>query len=455
MTKLENITEDCEFPQLREIVNAKQLAPMLQRCLGPAFAAGEMHVESCVIDQLYYKPGGDCRILFTASIRRCHDEATAQQIFFGKLFRHGSAKKIYDSLNLQHLAPPKFGPAVIYIPEWEMILWAYPNDPNLPGLSLMVDSKKILAFAKAAPEKFGLQYPPVAVTAEMTKYVPGMRCGYIYRMVPAAANGHVASSAAVYGKAYRDLEGEKAYEIMKQIWASAAAQRGDFVLPQPYSYDPETQILWQEALPGQPFAKLAENLPNLPEAANEIGRRLAAFHGTRLQLPLKMTFDFQVEEVRRAVTAISRTFPDSAQACAAVGEKLLHAAARLGPGPVTPVHASFKFSHIFATARGMAFIDFDGANLGDPGYDLGRFLAHFYKMQAGAKIDAAVIESTAANFCASYNRAAASPVPQERIDWFAASHVISSQVYKSVKRMDSALVSNLLNIADRLCSTSL
>ncbi len=441
--------QDSEFPQLREINQPEKLAQMLRRYLEPALAGNDVHVQSCTIDQVHYKPGGDCRILLAATICRRNGEAAAPQIFFGKLFRSQHGKEIFDSYDQTKLTPPQFGPAMLYIPDWEMVLWAYPNDPNLPGLATMVDADKILALAQAAPEKFGLKHPPAAVNAEMTKYVPGMRCGYIYSMRAGAANN---PPYAVYGKAYRGNEGQKAFTLMKQIWESEASQRGDFLLPQPYSYDAERQILWQEALPGQPFAKLAENLPNLPEAASEIGSRLAAFHGTQLQLPLEMTFEFQIEEVRRAVAAIKRTFPDHARACTAVGEKLLTAAARLGPGPVTPVHASFKFSHIFATAQGMAFIDFDGANLGDPGYDLGRFLAHLYKMQAGAKIDAELAAQTAANFCISYNRAAASPVPQERIDWFAASHLIGSQAYKAVKRMNADLVSNLLNIADQLCS---
>jgi len=450
MPTLANVMQDSEFPQLREITQPENLAQMLRRCLEPALAASDMDVQSCAIDQLHYKPGGDCRILLTVNICRRNDEAPASQIFFGKLFRSQRGKELFDACDRTKLASPPFGPAMLYIPDWEMVLWAYPNDPNLPGLSTMVDTEKILALAQAAPEKFGLKHPPAAVRAERTKYVPGMRCGYIYSMRSGAAND---PPYAVYGKAYRGNEGQKAFTLMKQIWETEASQRGDFVLPQPYSYDPERQILWQEALPGQPFAKLAENLPNLPEAANEIGSRLAAFHGTRLQLPLEMTFEFQVEDVHRAVAAIARTFPDHARSCAAVGEKLLNAAARLGPGPVTPVHASFKFSHIFATAKGMAFIDFDSANLGDPGYDLGRFLAHLYKMQAGDKIAPALAAQTAANFCASYNRAAASPIPQERIGWFAASHLIGSQVYKSVKRMNADLVGNLLNIADRLCSS--
>jgi hypothetical protein len=123
----------------------------------------------------------------------------------------------------------------------------------------------------------------------------------------------------------------------------------------------------------------------------------------------------------------------------------------LGSGPVTPVHASFKFSHIFAAKKGMTFIDFDGASLGDPGYDVGRFIAHLYKMKAGWKIDPEIAEQTIVKFCEAYNRAAVFPLAPERSNWFAASHLIASQLYKTVKRMDASLMSKLLKIADQLC----
>jgi aminoglycoside phosphotransferase (APT) family kinase protein len=454
MAKPASIPHDCEFPQLREILDKEKLAQRLQHRLGPAFASGEMQIEDCKIEQFHYKPGGDCRILLDAKIRHSHDHASERQTFFGALFRAESAQKIFDTLDREHLAQPRFVPAVTHIPEWQMVLWAYPNDPDLPGLSLMVDAERILKMAQAAPEKFGLEQPPSAITAELAKYVPGKRCGHIYRMTLPSSNGHTTNSSfAVYGKAYTADEGDNAYALMKQIWESDACQRGDFALPQPYSYDEKNKILWQEVVSGQPLARCASTISNLPEMAIEIGRRLAAFHGIRLELPQEMTFDFQINEVRQAMAAISETFPQHAESCSDVGQKLLEAAARLGPGILTPVHASFKFSHIFATDKGIAFIDFDGANLGDPGYDLGRFIAHLYKMKAGWKIDPEVADQTVKNFCESYNHAAAAPVPQKRIDWFAASHLLGSQAYKAVKRMEPALVSKLLRIADGLCPT--
>ncbi|MCI0694731.1 aminoglycoside phosphotransferase family protein [candidate division KSB1 bacterium] len=442
--------ENCEFPQLYDIADPEKLAPMLEHYLAPSSISDEIQVDECAVDDLYYKPGVNCRMVLTTKLHRQNNSESDRQIFFGKLFHSQSAaKKALDSINHEDLTQPKFGPAVTYVPEWEMVLWAYPNDPNLPGLPLMFDADKILALIRAAPEKFGLNHPPAALRATMTKYVPGKRCGFIYRPEAPSNSQEANGSQAIYGKAYSKGKGEEAYWIMKQIWESAACQKGAFKIPRPYWYDPKTEIIWQEALTGQPFGDL-KNLPDLPEMVKEIGVCLAAFHGTPLQLPQEMTLNFKVDRVREVVATISEIFPDYAQACSVMGQKLSDAAARLGPGPLTPVHASFKFSHIFATARGIAFIDFDGANMGDPGYDLGRFIAHVYSMAAGEKIAPELAEQTVMNFCASYNRAALSPVPQERIDWFAASHLMRSEVYKSVKRMNPRLMSKLLEIADAL-----
>ena len=453
MAKLMNIAEDCDLPQLREIADAKKLTHTLRRRLGPAFASGELQIEDCTIDQLYYKPReGACRILFTATICRANHGAVGQQVFYGKIFRPGKAQKILDSINHHHLAQPQFGPPVIHIPEWDTVLWAYPNDPNLAGLHVMADAEAILALAKAAPEKFGLPQRPAQVAGEMVKYVPGMRCGAIYRMqLGASTSASAHSPFAVYGKAYRQGEGERAYSIMKQVWESRPRQNGDLVLPQPYSFDSENNILWQEALLGEPFAKIAATIHDLPQVAEEIGRRLAAYHGIHLDLPYEKNLAFQVEEVKTAVAAMNDVFPQYAERCNALGQKLLEASERLGEGATTPLHVSFKFSHIFSTARGIAFIDFDGARLGDPGYDIGRFVAHLYKMKSDWKIDPDVADRTATNFCASYNQSARTPLSQERINWFTASHLLSSQVYKSIKRMDTGLVNKLLKAADRLC----
>ena len=448
MAKFSHIPTDCEFPQLFEITDPVKLTAKLNQHLGPAFTAREMQVSACTIEQLNYRPDSACVVLFSARIVDHQQRELGRQSFYGKIFRQ--PQKLANTILRQQKrawVQPRFGPALVSIPDWAMLLWAYPNDPRLPGLAQMSDPEIVLAKAQAAPEKFGLTQRPVAITAEQTKYVPGMRCGYIYRMTLAGGATHT-----VYGKTYEYDDGENAFALMQQIWQSEACRRGGFILPQPFSYDPEMKVLWQEAIAGEPFAKIADRIPNLPEVAEEIGVRLAAFHGATLAWERKITLEFQIEELRQSVAAINRAFPDYAERCTAVGEKLLRAAQNFDAGVETPVHGSFKFSHIFATPKGIAFIDFDGACAGDPGYDVGRFIAHLYKMKASWSIDPEVAEQTVTSFCKAYNRVAATPLSPARINWFAASHLVASQVYKSVKRMDTSLVSKLLKLADQLCA---
>ncbi len=439
-------------PGLREMADEKKLTKALQHHLGPSLSARAQQVDFCHVDQLRCKPGGGCRLLFTATIGKKGNEAAGTQMFFGRLIRQNVSDAVTKALSRANLTRPRFGPPVFFIAEWSLLVWAYPNDPELPGLSVLNDGERILSQAKSTPEKFGLNSPPLSASGETTKYVPGMRCGMIYQMAasPKQTNG-ANPMHSIYGKAYRAGEGAQAFAIMKQVWESEACQRGDFAIPRPYSFDAKYDILWQEALPGKPLADTAAQREDLPALSHEIGRRLAAFHGIQLALPVEKDLNFQVEEIKTAITSLSKVFPRVAARCDGVGRRLLETAEKLEKGSMTPVHVSFKFSHIFDTAPGIVFIDFDGARLGDPGYDAGRFIAHLYKMKADWQIDPQIAENSAASFCQGYNRAAAVPLSRNRIDWFTASHLVCSQIYKSIKRRDTSLVNKLLKLTEQFC----
>ena len=444
MAKISTLPAECELPQLHEIVDPKRLAVTLQKHLSETDSR-PIQVTACKIDHLYYKPGGDCRLLFTANLRKQQNGTDSRQLFFGKIFPSGKAKHEFDALNLEKMSRPSYGPPAMYIPEWETVLWAFPNDPKLPGLGKLVDSESVLAEIQSSPDRFGMDGPPQAITARQTKYVPGRRCGFIFQTTGPENEG------SVYGKAYQPEAGEKAYQIMQQIWQSDSRKNDELLLPEPYGFDPVNHIIWQEVVPGRPLAKNAGEMHNLTYLGSEIGRRLAAFHNTNLTLPLLMTVDFQLEDLRLSVEKINRLFPQFAEECSLIARELFAAADQLDPVILTPVHASFKFSHIFMTERGIVFIDFDNANLGDPGYDLGRFIAHLYKMKAGGKLAIDIAEKTAANFCNAYNLNAHQPLSTARINWFAASHLLGSQVYKAVKRMNGNAVGRLLEETRQLC----
>jgi hypothetical protein len=438
---------DLEFPQLREVLDPQRLMGQLREHMG-AGEGGRVELQDCSIEQFHYKRGGGVRFVCRVAVRQGRKKG--EQTFFGRLSRAGLKARRRGSRAVRDLARPAFGPPYIRIPEWGVELWAYPNDPDLPGLAFMHDAERALAYFRAGRARFGLAAPPVRAAAEMIKHVAGKRCGVLFRIELPSANGHRGAATTLYGKAYRPDQGEAAYRIMKRIWECGPRRKGAFILPQPYAYDRATGIVWQEALPGRPIAKGSGAGDRLPEAAGEIGERLAGLHRARLELPARMGFHTQVAWLRSAIRTLREAYPDHAEICGPVTEKLLRAARSLERGPLTVVHGSFKLSHILATEKGLAFIDFDGTCLGDPTVDLGRFIAHVLKMSASGKLSAELAERTVDNFCNAYNRAARSPIPRRRIEWAAACHLIGGTMDKSVKRMDPRSTAELTRIADHL-----
>ncbi|MCG8604305.1 aminoglycoside phosphotransferase family protein, partial [bacterium] len=224
----------------------------------------------------------------------------------------------------------------------------------------------------------------------------------------------------------------------------------DLILPRLYSYDSDNFIVWQEALNGQPLSKLSEPVADLPKIAGELGQRLASFHGVKLDLSAHMTLEHQIKKLQDYGKIIAQEFPTYADRCAKATKRLLEQAQHLDTTLRKPVHASFKLSHIFITPKGIAFIDFDGTNLGDPGHDLGRFIAYVHNMMIEQKIDPRVGRQVISNFCRGYHNSSTTKIPQKHIDWFAASHLIVSHIYKSVKRVMPAELNALLDEVDDL-----
>lgn len=446
------IDREHEYPQLRDIMRITQLNKILGDHLHQMDMPGTVEIYNWRIKRVYYKPDDECRITLTAKFQSRTAQKERVQLFFGKLFPAKNGAQIYRTIDPDRLIPPPCGPAVTYIPVWDMILWAYPNDPDLTGLPILLDNDKVLHLARQSPEKFGLRRAPLALSARRVKYVPGKRCGFLFTMVLPGEGSHKRDRHSVFGKVYENDDGERAYSVMKQLWDSPARAGRKLLLPQPYSYDAPNRILWQGVVSGRPLAKYAGTLENLPKICQEIGSTLAALHNTPLPLPQQMTFEFQLWELDKAVNAVNQNYPRFTGRVNALNDRLRHGARKIAGGSLTTVHGSFKMSHIFETDGGIVLIDFDGANYGDPGYDVGRFLSHLMRMKVQKKIPAGLADAAFAHFCKAYNQAAGDPLSQERINWFTACHLLSSEMYKTVKRLDTAGADGILAEALGLCN---
>jgi hypothetical protein len=448
MSKLKKLPDDCTFPQLAEVIDPERFGAHLQQHLGDTGVDGGIEVRRLKIQKVYYKPGRSCRVLFETDLRRA-DGDTVRQHYYAKILPDGKADKVYQRALQAEITAPALGPGVALLRELSMVVWAYPNDPNVPGLALLANHDAVLRLLRRDPQRFGLPADANILTLRLgvAKYVPGQRCGYRYRVTWRNAQGKEAEHR-FFGKAYQKDLSAAAYDIIQQIEATPAFQSGELRMPRSYSHDAAREVIWQQMLPGKSFSK-DMGAVDLQRWASPVGNALAAFHASTLHLGPGLGLSQELEELRASSRKICKAYPEHATRCGALTERLLAAAAALPDVPVAPVHGSFKVSHWFDVGDAVAFIDFDGAGLGDPTYDVGRFVAHLAIAGLNSKTDAANIDAALQTFCAAYAARVAWGWPEMRVRWYASALLVSSQAYKCVKRMVPGRVDAILRLAEQ------
>jgi len=444
MPKLKKLPQDCTFPQLGIVFDSERFAATLQASAD--FAAAGIAVRSLKLKRVYYKPGQSCRITFEAKLRDAAGRKV-EQFFFARMLAEGKLEPALVRARKVAMTAPALGPALTSVPELGMLLWAYPNDPNLPGLATLASPDAVAQALRQRPLAFGLA--PGGDVADIRmgigKYVPGQRCGYRYRVRWRTPAGD--SEREFYGKAYRDGAGRGAWEILQALAESDAVQSGRLRIPMPYAYDAAHDIVWQEMLPGRSFSKDAAAL-DLAALAAPVARALAAFHASPLALGPGLGLETELAELAASTRKIARSAPQLAPRVQALHDRLVAMVPDLPPVPPGPVHGSFKSSHIFDADGQVAFIDFDGAGIGDPTYDVGRFLAHLAVAGLNSKTDAAAIAAAAASFAAAYGAGVPWGYAEARVRWYTAALLVSSQAYKCVKRMVPDRVETILGEAE-------
>jgi hypothetical protein len=449
-----DLPEACDVPHLPAIVERGRLA----HAIGAALAhsdPGAPPLVRCDVTKLHYRPGKGCRLVIAARFRT-GGRTGEEQLYFGHLPAAGRDRRPAHapgrngSTPRAEAAAPRFGPPSLHLADWDLELWAYPNDPELPGLAQLADPERVRERFAAAPHAFGFERAPDSVLSRRAKYVPGKRCGYVFE-VRGWSERSRAPVRRVYGKCHAGDDARIAHEAASAVWHSPAARAGEVRLPQPFAWDPPTGIIWQEGLAGRPVLKVRGQASRLPGLAAEIGARLAALHGTNAGLPCEMDHAFLLGMLRESLVAAARTLPPAAGAACELGEHLLALGARFPELPSVTLHGSFRLSHIMETPAGVAFIDLDGANTGDPGVDLGRFLAHLRRLEVQGSIEPAVADATAREFRRGYQSHARVRVSDERIGWSTAVHLVSGGLDKALKRMDAGSLPALTRAAARSC----
>lgn len=310
-------------------------------------------------------------------------------------------------------------------------LWAFPVDPDLPGLPGASDPRRmgeILAARGAWPSREDAPAPGCDIS--VAHYPRASRCVLRYSPSRAPDTDRGAGPGVVYGKTYSEPGMERSLEVLQGLHRLAQSgglgvdrdgERVNVQIPEPLGHVPELNLNLMSAVVGEPriptMVKAGEpGTRALRQAVAEAGALLAALHGAAIDGARPRSLVEDLAQVRIASEHIRDIAPELGELIAAIvdelsGPSVARSRTRLAHGDFTP-------SQILFDGRTVGLIDFDNVCVADPALDLGHFTAYLrtslhkaaHRTGASAEPES---DRLAATLLEAYVEAASPPDPVE------------------------------------------
>ena len=278
------------------------------------------------------------------------------QRLYGKAYRGGASAAAYVQALPGAQAPAAFGAALSHLPAQDMLWWAWPNDPGLPQLPVLLDPQRLRAHLPAGCG--------AVRDVQALRYEPECRATLRCRL----ADGRV-----IYGKTFCDDRGAAVLARFEHAWEQAAGDPMAATVAQPLGLDRATRCFWQAAAPGMPLVNLAHDLA-VP-ALHRLGHALASLHAAPLaQGGAEHAVAHWLSEAQRRADKIARVAPELRGRAMALVLQLTDAIAWLPVLPLSLVHGDLHAEQVWVHEGRPLLFDFDEFALGHPMEDLAAFV---------------------------------------------------------------------------------
>jgi hypothetical protein len=324
---------DTERARVEEAMHLPAVVPVIGRFFGRP-----PHVVH-VLDAKY-RPGERCTVLYEADGR----------LLTGRLDLAGT------------------GPAA------ELRLVAFPDDPGLPALPMVLDGDRMAERLTAA-----LGRPVRRCRASLVRYRPDKRA--TVRLDLVVPEGR----RTVFAKAYHDPEkARRVHDAMAQLRRALAG--AELAVAEPVAHLADLAVVLQAPLSGRP-------LGDRDGAGAAAG--LAALHRTGLLADRPRPPAHALDKVELRARRVAAVAPATGEAMLELAGRLRAAAGAHGVGTRTPVlvHGDCKPRQFLVDGGRVGLLDFDHVGDAEPAADVGSFLA---------------VSPTASDFLAAYGAASGS-----------------------------------------------
>jgi aminoglycoside phosphotransferase (APT) family kinase protein len=240
----------------------------------------------------------------------------------------------------------------------------YPQDYRLPGLAVAHQPEYVARLLAGSRE---LQLGGQVATA-LLRYRPHERA--VLRWDCADGRRYVAK---VFGSA------EDAIEVWNALRSIRPQLSDSSRVVRPVALDREGAVVVMEFIEGRTLGDLMDQTSDTVamERYTAIAAGvLAEVHAVDYHHKAVKTYPSEVKRLRRTVAKLAGQAPEFAREAEALLDRAAIIAERIGPlKEPSIVHGGYKPTQLIVRVERATLVDFDGTSLGDPGIDVGRFMA--------------------------------------------------------------------------------
>lgn len=440
MVDIKDVPRDPALPWLPVALDGESMRQRLQAHFAP-----QAEILQVKVGRFTYKPGRSARLAYRVKLLDREHGLKLRHTLHGRMEPAAKIAHQHRKTTRRAWVTPRYGPAVLFLADLDLLLFGFPNDSKLDGIAAVSQPERVLGLLAGRPALASFQ--PVTCESTAVKYVPGKRLVMRHRLGDAA--GH---HLLLYSKTYGHDGGVAIHAVLRALWDASQGETEAFACPEPVAYLPGERTLFLRALPGT-AALTSLDTATLPARMHRAGQGLAHLH-TRTVAGLAAWHEGdELQNFTKAIAMLGR-HDDGLRVA---GERLLQRAGRdltavepLGPAPI---HTAFRFSQLLEYRDRLALVDFDGFRAGHPLCDVGSFVAHLLYLQAKGELAEPATREAVTAFLSGYAERAPWGLPGHALRWYTAVILTSKHAQKCVKRLKDDLdakVRQMMDIAERI-----
>ena len=447
------IPTDALLPQLQVILNPDLMRDRLQaRIFSSAQERERFHLRACAIAQVRYKPESSCLVTYQLEIENRVTRETGAQVLCGRAYPERRSQSHWEKARGRAVVQPQFGKPVVYLPDLEMVLWSFPNDPKLRGLPYMTDlsTLRTMVMPEVIANTCGSDWHIHHIASTVIRYKTGHTCIVQVRLRLRHESTGKKQSRTFYGKTYDNEDGAETYRNMRRLWESAARTRGQLRMAQPVAYQAESKSLWVTALAGKTLSAYVMTQPKFLELLEQAALTVSALHRSPTSCSGTITITGLVAALQDAESTIGRAVPPFRGTLQRIVKNLILQSQRFGTRPLATLHHDLHLTNMYVRSGKVALIDLDNLCLGDPLYDIGRFIASIHTFGLMQNVPERRVKQINDVFIRAYRSNVPWDVPQPLVDWHVTTSLIVKNAMRCAKRFQSSLLEDLVASIERV-----